>query len=219
MCFIILVVMRHLFFFLITSFLLTSCGTHPSKSTSFSEGLLQKEKWETKAVIRDLKANKAHTVDIDILGDYPRKLRMDVWALMGVQVASLILNDDEVRYAIYPQKKFFQGKASEGSFLPLMNMPLHPRNFMSIAYDIPIKGIGWNCVRGADNLLTECNQASRGIKVQWSDRTPEGQKKVLITAPSFEMRWLFRPPQTEVQFKDETFLLETPSGFKTIQLK
>jgi hypothetical protein len=211
--------MKRIFFSITASLFLISCGTHPVKPPSVPGALLQKAQWETKAVIRDLKANKSHSVDIDILGDYPGKLRMEVSALMGVQMASLALVDEEIRYAIYPKKQFFQGKANEGSFLPLMNVPLHPRNFMSIAYDVPMRGAGWVCTKGTGNLLSECNQAGRGIKVQWSERTPEGQKKVLITGPTFEMRWLFRPPQTEVQFKDETFLLEAPSEFKIIQLK
>lgn len=210
--------MKRFTFFFTLSLLLAACGSHPLRPP-VPVGALQKAQWETKAVIRDLKANKSHTLDIDILGDYPGKLRMEVSALMGTQVASLALNEEEIQYTIYPQKKYFQGRASEGSFLPLMNIPLHPRNFMNIAYDAPVSGPGWVCTRGKDTLLVECDQSSRGLKVQWQDRTAEGQKKVLITGPSFEMRWLFKPPQTEVQFKDDTFTLAAPAEFKTIQLK
>lgn len=209
--------MKRLFFFIAVNLTIVSCGTKPVPPRP--GGSFLKAQWETKAVVRDLKANKSHSVDIDVLGDYPGKLRMEVKAFMGTQVASLALNDQNIRYAIYPQKKFFEGRANEGSFLPLMNIPLHPRNFMSIAYDTPLRGTGWLCSKGSDNLVLECNQASKGIKVQWQDRTREGQKKVLITGPTFEMRWLFKPPQTEVQFKDETFFLAAPPEFKTIQLK
>jgi len=212
--------MKRLFFLAISLFLV-SCGTRQVKPTApLSTGGPQKAQWETKAVIQDLKAGKSHSVDIEVVGDYPTKLRMQVSAVMGtVQVANLALNDDEISYAIYTQKKFFQGHANEGSFMPLMNVPLHPRNFASIAFDAPMRGSGWACAKGPDQLIAECTQASRGIKVQWTERTAEGQKKVLITGPSFEMKWLFRPPQTEVQFKDDTFRLEAPSEFKTIQLK
>ena len=210
--------MKRLLFILATMFLFISCTTAPKK-TSSGGARLQKAKWETKAVVRDLKANRTHSLDIDILGDYPKSFRMEVSVLMGVQVASLALNNEEVSYALYHQKKFYQGKASEASFLPLMNIPLHPINFMNIAYDNPMRGAGWVCTRGTDSAIAECSQTARSIKVVWSDRTPEGQKKVIISGPSFEMRWLFRPPQTEVQFKDETFRLEAPAEFKTIQLK
>lgn len=210
--------MKRLFFIVPLMGVLISCATTP-KAPQVAPGSLQKAQWDTKAVIRDLKANKSHSVDIEIAGDYPGKLRMDVKAFMGTSVASLALNNDDIRYAIYPQKKFFEGKANEGSFMPLMNVPLHPRNFMSIAYDLPMRGTGWECKKDPAGLPSECEQASKGVKVQWTDRTSEGQKKVLITGPTFEMRWLFKPPQTEVQFKDETFALEAPSEFKTIQLK
>jgi hypothetical protein len=210
--------MKRLFYVLSLMGILVSCATQPLRAPVAS-GSLQKAQWDTKAVIRDLKANKSHSVDIEIAGDYPEKLRMDVKAFMGTSVASLALNNDEVRYAIYPQKKFFEGKANEGSFIPLMNIPLHPRNFMSIAYDLPMRGTGWECKKDVAGLPMECDQAAKGLKIQWTDRTPEGQKKVLISGAMFEMRWLFKPPQTEVQFKDETFSLEAPSEFKTIQLK
>lgn len=211
--------MKRLFFFLISLGFLVSCATNAPKPVPVPGATLQKAQWDTKAVVRDIKNNKSNTVDIEIAGDYPEKLRMDVKAFMGTQVASLALKGDDIRYAIYPQKKFFEGKANEGSFMPLMNVPLHPRNFLSIIYDVPMRGTGWVCSKGADGFIAECDQAAKGVKVQWTDRTSEGQKKVLITGPSFEMRWLFRPPQTEVQFKDETFTLEAPSEFKTIQLK
>lgn len=210
--------MKRLLFLLPVFGLLISCATQPVRPPVVP-GALQKAQWDTKAVIRDLKANKSHSVDIEVAGDYPGKLRMDVKAFMGTSVASLALKDDDIRYAIYPQKKFFEGKANEGSFMPLMNVPLHPRNFMSIAYDLPLRGTGWECKKDSAGLISECDQAAKGVKVQWTDRTPEGQKKVLISGPTFEMRWLFKPPQTEVQFKDETFSLEAPSEFKTIQLK
>lgn len=198
-------------------FLFISCTTAPKRALPIGTSL-QKAKWETKAVVRDLKANKTHALDIDILANFPQNFRMEVSALMGVQVASLTLNNDEVSYALYHQKKYYHGKATEASFVSLMSIPLHPVNFMNIAFDSPMNGAGWICTRSADNVIAECNQTARSIKVTWSDRTPEGQKKVVISGPSFEMRWLFRPPQTEVQFKDETFRLEAPAEFKTIQL-
>lgn len=210
--------MKRLIFLVSTCIVLAACGTHPVKTSE--PGVTSKqEQWETKAVIRDLQNNKTHSVDIEVLADYSGKLRMEISALMGVQIASLVLNQEDIRYAIYPQKRFFQGRASDSSFLPLMNVPLHPKNFLNLVFDAPMKGPGWECVRGADNMVSECNQAARKIKVQWLERTPEGQKKVVISGPTFEMRWLIRPPQTEVQFKNDTFHLEAPEEFKTVQLK
>jgi hypothetical protein len=210
--------MKRFIFLLPICLVVTACGTNSVK-TEEAGASARHAQWETKAVIRDLKNNKSHSLDIDVLTDYTGRLRMEISALMGVQVASLVLNQEDIRYAVYSQKRFFQGKPSESSFLPLINIPIHPRNFLNLITDAPLKGPSWECVRGADSQLTECNQTARKIKVQWQDRTPEGQKKVLITGPGFEMRWLFRPPQTEVQFKNDTFQLEIPSEFKTVQLK
>ncbi|MBK9322191.1 MAG: hypothetical protein IPM97_04400 [Bdellovibrionaceae bacterium] len=204
--------------FLIISIFIASCATQPAKESPRGASWA-KSQWETKAVVNDLKANKSHSLDIDILAQYPQNFRMEVSALLGAHVASFVLNGQEIKYTLIPQKKFFQGKASDASFLPIMNIPLHPINFMNVAYDRPLQGAGWICKNSSDGKVSECSQESRGIKVSWVGRTPEGQKKVLISGPTFEMRWLFRPPQTEVQFKDDTFRLEAPEEFKTIQLR
>ncbi|RYZ85088.1 MAG: hypothetical protein EOP06_16865 [Proteobacteria bacterium] len=208
--------MKRILYFPLFLFL-ASCATQPKPMISGKE--ISKAQWETKAVVRDLKANKSHSLSIDVLADYPQNFRMEVSALMGVQVASLVLSDQNIKYVLYHQKRAYEGKATEASFLPLMNVPLHPVNFMNVALDKPMQGSGWSCARGADKMVSECQQEARGIKVQWSDRTVEGQKKVLITGPTFEMRWLFKPPQTDVQFKEQTFRLEAPAEFKSIQLK
>src|SRR6187402_723919 len=156
--------MKRLFFIFI-SLILVSCATQPKKIMP-PGAAVEKAQWETKAVVRDIKANKSHSLDIDILGNYPKDFRMEVSALMGVQVASLNLHGQDISYAIYNQKRFYQGKASEASFMPLMNIPLNPVNFMNIAYDNPLQGSGWACDRGPDGKVMECNQAGRGIKVQ-----------------------------------------------------
>jgi hypothetical protein len=210
--------MKRLIFLYFSVLGLVACGTHQIK-TGEGRQAGKLTQWESKAVIRDLRKNESHTVDIDILANAPTQLRLEISALMGMQVASLVLNQDDLRYVIYSQKRFFQGRASESSFLPLMNVPLHPRNFLNLITDVPLKGPGWQCKNGGDGLVSECVQSTRELKVTWQDRTPEGQKKVLISGPKFEMRWLFRPPQTEVQFKPETFRLEPPADFKTVQLK
>lgn len=209
--------MKRLFFFLLAVSLVTACASKQPKPSVPGPGI-QQGQWETKAVVSDLKANKSHTLDIDILADRAGQMRMEVSATMGVQVASLVLNKD-IRYVIYNQKRYFEGRPSENSFLPLMNLPLHPYNLLSILFDAPIRGKGWTCNKDANNLVTDCYHAERGLKVQWEDRTEEGQKKVVITAPEFEMRWLFRPPKTEVQLKEETFHLDPPAEFKIIQLR
>src|ERR1700692_2696527 len=125
--------MKCLLFLLPVCLFISACATQQPKPSVPGTGI-QQGQWETKAVVSDVKADKSHTLDIDVLADRAGQMRLEVSALMGVQVASLVLNKDNIRYAIYGQKRYFEGKPSENSFLPLMNIPLHPYNFMSIIF-------------------------------------------------------------------------------------
>ncbi|MEK2689612.1 hypothetical protein [Bdellovibrio sp. GT3] len=197
---------------LIAALLLNACATKP-----VVEGPLVKAEWQTKAMIRDMKANKSQSVSIDMLAIKNQRVRLDVTAIMGFQVASLVMSPKEIAYAIYPRKEFYYGKNSEKSIERIIGLSLHPMNLANIAFDEPVRGPGWTCEQDISKLIKSCENQQRSIRVDWKDRT-EGQKKVVITAPQFEMQWLFKAPQTEVQFKPETFTLKQPDGFKAIQI-
>ena len=193
--------------------LLNACAT----TKTVPEGTYQKAQWETKALVKNLKENKSQSINIDILAIKNQRVRFDVTAILGYQVASLVMSPKEISYAIYPEKKFYYGKSSERAMERIIGLPLHPMNLSYIAFDEPVRGIGWACEMDMTGFLAKCENKAKGITVLWKDRI-EGSKKVVITAPQFEMQWLFKPVQTEVQFKPETFTLKQPEGFKAIQI-
>jgi hypothetical protein len=181
------------------------------------EGAFQKAQWETKALIKNLKENKTQSLNIDIYAVKNERARFEITAILGYQVASLVMSPTEITYAIYPQKSFFYGKNSERAFQRMIDLPLHPMNLTNIAFDEPVRGPGWKCTLGVDGYLSICENPQRQMKAVWSDRK-EGKKKVVITGPQFEMQWQFAAPQTEVQFKEDLFTLRQPPGFKAIQI-
>lgn len=191
---------------------LTSCATK-----TVQQGAFQKAKWETKAQIKNLKDGKTQSVSIDIFAVKNQRARFEISALLGYQVASVVMSPNEITYAIYPRKTFYYGKNSDRAFEQILNLPLYPMNLTHIAFDEPIQGPGWRCLVADTGLLSECENPQRQIVVQWLDRN-EGKKKVFIRGPQFEMQWLFPPAQTEVEFKPALFTLKQPAGFKAIQL-
>lgn len=181
------------------------------------EGVYQSAQWETKALIKNQRANKTQSLNIDIYAVKNERARFEISALMGFQVASLVMTPSEIAYAIYPQKTYYSGKNSDKAFYRVVGMPLHPMNLANIAFDEPVRGSNWKCERAPDGFVSQCENSQKEIRVEWSGRN-EGQKKVVITAPQFEMQWLFSSPKTQVEFKPEIFTLKQPSGFKAIQL-
>lgn len=200
------------FFFLILTFILSSCVTKTVR-----EAAPQKAQWETKALIKNLKEKKTQSLNIDIYAIKNQRARLEITALMGFQVASLVMSPVEISYVIYPQKSFFYGRNSERAFSRMIDLPLHPMNLSNIAFDEPVRGPGWKCLLDAMGVISQCENSIQEILIVWTERS-EGQKKVRITAPQFEMQWQFSSPQTEVQFKSELFTLKQPAGFKAIQI-
>ncbi|WII70775.1 hypothetical protein QJS83_09915 [Bdellovibrio sp. 22V] len=202
---------KHFLFIGLTLFL-SGCVTKTVK-----EGAFQKAQWETKALIRDQKENKTQSLNIDIYAIKNERARLEITAIMGYQVASLVMSPSEISYIIYPQKAFFYGRNSERAFSRMIDLTLHPMNLANIAFDEPVRGPGWKCSLDTQGQISQCENLQRAIRVNWLNRS-EGQKKVVITAPQFEMQWQFSAPQTEVQFKPELFTLKQPTGFKAIQI-
>ena len=168
-------------------------------------------------MIRDLQKNKTQSVSIDILALKNDRARFEITALLGFKVASLVMSQKEISYALYPQKVFYFGRNSETAFAKVLDLPLHPMNLTNIAFDEPVRGPGWKCQLDMAGMISTCQNAARNIVVEWTDRV-DGRKKVLIKSPEFEMQWAFMAPQTEVQFKNETFTLVQPQGFKAVQI-
>lgn len=200
--------------FLVLSLInLAGCVTKPVKK----EGTFQQAQWETKALVKNFRENKTQSLSIDVYAIKNSRVRMEVSALMGFQVASLVMSPQEISYVIYSRKTFYHGRNSEQAFKQILNLPLHPMNFANIAFDEPVQGPGWVCSFDTLGLPSQCDQSQKEIRVVWSDRI-NGQKKVVIAGPQFEMQIQFPPAKTEVQFKEDLFILKQPPGFKAIQI-
>lgn len=191
--------------------ILAGCQTPPvAKSGSF-----QKAKWETVAQINDLKRNKSHRVSIDILAVKNEKMRMEVTATLGYQVASVLINRDGFKAAVYPQKKFYQGNLSDRSFAEILHVPVSPKALFSIAFDEMITGPGWSCEKEADSSPKKCFQSNAQIQVEWTKKN-DGTKLVKITSPKIEMSWFFKNPSPNFEEKPELFSLNVPQGYQII---
>lgn len=203
----------NLFLFLFSLVFVAACVTKPVKK----EGTFQRAQWETKALVKNLRENRTQSLSIDIYAIKNSQIRLEISALMGFQVASFVMSPQDISYIIYSRKTYYYGHNSERAFGHVLDLPLHPMNLTNIAFDEPVQGPGWLCSFDTLGLPSQCENRQKEIRVAWSDRN-QGQKKVIIAAPQFEMQWQFSAPKTEVQFKEDLFILKQPSGFKAIQI-
>lgn len=191
--------------------LLTSCSTWNTK-----QQLANLKYWESKAVIKDLKQDKTHTIDIDIYNLGDQKIRLDISALMGVSVAHVVVNDKKVFYTLDRQSQYFQGNVDENSFQYLMNIPLHPWALIAVIQNKNLSQFGWQCTLDG-GIVQECLYPKRHLTVKYQKF--DSQKfKIQILGPQFEMNWLLTPSKTEVQNITELFRLNAPGGFHIIEI-
>lgn len=191
--------------------LVLGCQTKPVAQS----GSYQKAKWESVVQINDLKKNKSQRLTIDIMAVKNEKMRMEVSATLGYQVASILLNRDGFKAAIYPQKKFFQGPANEKVISQTLNVPVTPKALFAIVFDEPIVGSNWNCEKNQNGLPEMCVQTQMQIKVDWT-RNNDGTKIIKISSPTIDLSWYFKNPDTQFIEKPEMFILNSPEGYQII---
>lgn len=194
---------------------LSGCATS-KKQEPPPPSVPDKARWETSLRVRDLRADRGQSLTVAVLGERSGRLRLEASAVMGVPVASFVLSGDEFRCAIYQKKTFYQGKAEEAALEQLIRLPLSPRLLHEVMFELPPKGSDWSCRYTPQRLLEECSSERGQTQVRWQRRGDE--RTIRITGPGYEATWAFAKPRTEVQFKDETFRLEAPAGYRLIQL-
>ncbi len=200
---------------IVFSIILSSCSHEPVKAPVKS----QRAQWSSKAQVKDLERQSVQGVQIEILAVKNEKLRLEVSAIMGIPVATVVLNRNQLKAAIYTEKKFVQGVADENSLQKLLKVPLSAKWIYAIAFD-ESPGKAWNCevsILEKSGAPQSCTLAQYGYKIEWS-RKDNGSKFVHITTPKTEINWYFKEPQYNFEEKPESFLLPQPQGYKLQQL-
>lgn len=205
--------MKYIFLLVCSHFFFLGCASKQLKSIESSDSA----SWETKAQIKDLKRNKEQTVSIDMYSVKNKNLRMEVSATLGYQVASVVMDPEQISYVVYPQKRFYNGRNSDNAFSKVLGISIHPMNLSNIAFESPIRGKGWTCSQNESGLLKSCENKDSKTQVQYVSRE-EGRKKVRILSPNFEMIWVLEAPDTSFQPKPEIFTLKVPNGYREVKI-
>ncbi len=191
--------------------LLSSCATKPVAKKSN----LQKAQWSTKAQIKDLERQTAQGVQIEILAIKNEKLRLEVSAVMGIPVATIVLDRKDFKAAIYTEKKYYQGPLDDNSLQKLLKIPLSARWIYAIAFD-ESPGKNWDCESITSTEATErrvCRLVKFDYKIEWNHKD-NGTKVVRLTTPKTEINWFFPLPNLNFVEKPESFQLSAPEGFQ-----
>lgn len=193
---------------------LTGCKTAPpEKQIQISEG-----QWKTKALVKDKEQSRSYIVNINFNAIKNQKLRMDVTSALGTGVASMVVQDSEVRYILLDSKRFYFGQPQPNVMRPILAAPLDPRWLQSVLFDMPIPDKSWICSSDASGLVQECKEGASSLQVTWSGRV--GQKKTIhIDHPKAHVQIIVQEFKPKVEDRKNLFNLEAPEGFQKLRVR
>ncbi len=194
--------------------------------------------WESKLIVEDLKQNKIHSLNLDVIAEYMQRMRLEITGTLGVNVASVVVLKDTVKYSLHTQKKYFEGPASDKSFSAFIKGALDPRWFYAVFFDRPIDDKNWNCKMNSKlNLVESCFRLSDRVQLIWLDRVSSAselnplnlstgnnsnalsademnkEKKILIQGEGFRVTIVVTDLKTNVQILDKTFQIKIPDSY------
>ncbi len=194
------------------------CSTVQKKEMADKEVELSSQgKWVIKAFLKDLVKKKSHIIDLDVIAVYPDKMRIEATTSLGIHLASLVMSDGQVYYALTRQKKFFKGPVSDHALRPFFSFDVNPRYLMNMFFGYEIDEDNWNCEKDSQDQLEKCENSKLGLKIVWIYGGDE--KEVKVIGKKFEAHLKLNLVDTKMDIKEETFNLIRPKGYKGYNLR
>jgi hypothetical protein len=205
--------LKHALIFFAATVVLSACSSMPMKFTDVKEA-----QWKAKALIKDKEQSRSYIVNLNFNVKRDQITRMDVTTTLGMGVASLLVADKEVRYALFDSKRFYYGSPQPGVMRPILSIPFDPRWLQNILFETPIAEKTWTCTKDSAGELLDCQDSASGIKITWSGR--HGVKKTILIEHSKASVQInvqsFRP---KVEERKNLFSLEPAPGFQKLRVR
>ncbi len=193
--------------------IVAGCQTVPTKYNQVDEG-----QWRAKALIRDLAQSRSYIVNINFNLMRNQSARMDVTTALGTGVASLTVDNKEVRYILVDSKRFYFGAPQADVMRPILAIPFDPRWLQNVLLDEPIEGRNWTCVKDSAGWLSECKESASGLTVTWSGRRGE-KKSILLSHAKASVQINVQSFKPKVEDRVNLFNLEAPQGYQKFRVR
>ncbi len=199
---------------LISGFL-TACQTFKkAEEPTVSPSSVKAGQWEAKAMIKSLETGEASVVSLDVLGQKPNPMRVEVTTSMGISLASILVKENEIEYLLPKQKKYYHGPLSESSLSPVLKIKIDPRILTAAFFEESFNG--WDC-RADNGVMVACS-TPEGVQVKWNREDP-ASKRVSITSPTFDVQVQIKKFVEKTELPPAALVLKVPTSYKTYKLK
>lgn len=194
--------------------LMTGCASGPGlKMANVTEG-----QWHGKALIKDKEQSRSYIVNLSFNAIRGEKARMDVTSTLGTGVASLVVDNKEVRYVLLDSKRFYYGRPQPDVMRPILAIPFDPRWLHSLLFEEPIPDKNWSCTRDSRGQMQSCTDGATQTEIRWSDRRGE-RKTLLIEHPKASVQIKITSFRPKVEDRKNLFVLEAPEGYQKLRVR
>ena len=183
-------------------FFIASCVTNPAADSG--SGLIYK--LVTKAKVLNKANDESYNIDLTMIIDANRAIRIDMTALLGYRLAELTMTPEIIQYIQREDKIFVQGPYSSKTLRPLFKSDFDPQLIWDLAHD---KNFENGIYYGAD------------VKTEFLKKSDSNylSKKVTIENKNLKLIWLFKSKDPIYVSYNETFVLSKPSEYMLISIK
>ncbi len=198
------------FYFAFLSFILVGCASTNSVTQQKTV-----QRFNTQAVYLDKKKQKTQQINLEVVARRNLNLRLDAKVILGVHIASVVMNPDRIQVALHAERKSYDGPASQKVLQRALGLPLHPLVFHAMLYRQAMKGAGWQC-EAANGKVMSCKQESAGLTVSWED-LEDSETMVTADSKNFQLQWKIPTPDN-VEERPSYFVLKIPDSYDKLSL-
>lgn len=208
------------FILLVVCIFMAACTGTPVVSDSAGDAF----QFSTKAQITDKTQDTTNNVSIDIFLNKNTAFRLEVTALLGYEVGSLLMTRTSLQYAVHPQKIFVQGPMAGRTLKPLFKQDIEPQILWTLIHGDDLASRGFKCINPQKSLQI-CKNAQAFIEIEQRGdldsfgKSVDGLKKITLENSNLKMIWIFKSKQPLLAPHNETFVLNRPKEYKLITIK
>jgi hypothetical protein len=184
---------------------LVSCTGAPTQSS----GGPNPYRLNSKAKVTDKLSGESHNIDLTVVVDPQRAVRIDVTALLGYRLAELVMSPTQIQYIERENKIFVTGGYKPKTLKPLFGQEIDPKLIWAIAHEQNLKDGRYY---GTD------------VKFELMGNRDDGyqSRKITMENKHLKMIWLFKSKEAvslSSASYNETFVLTQPEEYKLITIK
>jgi hypothetical protein len=170
--------------------------------------------WRAQALVRDLKAKKSNELSLEIVAVEPSRMRIEaVSSGLGVYLASLVLNGDEMRVLLARERRFISSRADREALHALVPLRISPHALMDLLFARKLDEREWSCELAEGNARGTCKLRGESLSVTWNPLNL-GRRLFEISSPGASVSLVVEDSPAKVEIKPDMFKLNAPDGYR-----